>query len=243
MIDACTDGRPSNGCAASRKLLGVDAIELGEDQPGVPNRVDADVPPAAVRRAPVHRHVDPHEAEVRRHDRQPRRLGDDRRVGAHARAMQRARPDALVFFVDDRGDDRCPRRAAAAAARAAAHIAATPDFMSPIRVRRCDRRARARPRRVRHPVDADDVEVAVEHQRSSAAAPAPTRATTFGRPGAARCSSTRNPHAREHVGERARDRRFARAARHERRIARIDAHELARQRDGVAARVLASLRP
>ena len=105
MSDACSDARPSSGCVRVGSSSRVDAIELGEQQAGVANRVDADVPAAAVRRAAGDVHLDPDEAAVRRHDREARRLGDDRRVGAHAALDQRARAEALVLLVGHGGDD------------------------------------------------------------------------------------------------------------------------------------------
>ena len=127
---------------APRQHLGVDAIELGEQQPGMPNGVDADVPAAAVRRAPGDLHLDPHEAAMRRHDRERRRLGDDRGVGAHAALDQRARAERLVLLVGDRRDDdlaaRCPPARRATPPRTSPRCRPS---CPPSRGRTCGRRA------------------------------------------------------------------------------------------------------
>ena len=89
------------------------------------------------------------------------------------------------------------------------------------------------PRRVRHAVHADDVEVPVEHQRPPARASGARDDVRTLRGGVLQIDA-KSP-ILEHRGERFRHRVLAGATGDERRIPRVDAHELARQRDGVAA--------
>ena len=153
------------------------------------------------------------------------------------RSIKRARADALELLVGHRGDDDLAvERVVRGARRGGAHRGDAGSSCPPSRARRSARRARrashgacvipSMPTTSRCPLNiklraAGAVRCA--RRRSAGPAPRPRR-------------STRNPHVAKHVGERARDARFARTARNERRISRIDAHELARQRDGVAAR-------
>ena len=151
-----------------RQILGVDAIELGQEVAGVSDGVDADLPAAAVRRASVRGDVGPDESEMRRHDREARGLGDDRRVGSNAGRDQRSRPDALVLFVDDRRDHHFSLELVGRARRRGAHRrdagfhVRRPASVDASLTLKCI------PRRVRHAVHADDVEMSVEHQRASA---------------------------------------------------------------------------
>jgi hypothetical protein len=105
---------------------------------------------------------------MRRHDRESSRLGDDGRVRADAALDQRSRAGALVFLVGNGGDndfslnligDARGGRAHRGDSRLHVRRAAPIDAIAPLgRV----------PRSVCHSFDADDVEVAVEHQRPSA---------------------------------------------------------------------------
>ena len=152
-----------------RKLLGVDAVQLGEQQAGVTNRVHADVPSAAVRRATGHVDLEPHEAAVRRHDRET--VGSVT-IAASARTPRSssARVPTLSYSSSATAATMIsPASAVCAARQAPAHIAAMPPFMS------AAPRPYSRPSRssavegsVSHPFDADDVEMTVEHQRASA---------------------------------------------------------------------------
>ena len=61
-----------------RKDFARRAVELGEHESGVTNRIDADVVPAAMRGAPGELDFDPDESAVRGADRESRRLGENR---------------------------------------------------------------------------------------------------------------------------------------------------------------------
>src|SRR5205807_9803127 len=105
----------------SWEIFRIDAIELGEKESGVPNGVDAKVPSAAVGSAPVHRYFDPSKTAMCGHDREARRLRDDRGVGPNFRRDQPARPETLPFFVDNRGDDDVSPHLTAKLRRRGAH--------------------------------------------------------------------------------------------------------------------------
>ena len=102
--------------------------------------------------------------------REARRLGDDRRVGAHAGCDERARADALELLVHDGGDHDLSLKVVGRAHRGGAHgrdarlhVRRSASIDAPLALQRI-------PRRVRHTIHADDVEVSVEHQRSPAGA-------------------------------------------------------------------------
>ena len=128
------------------------------------NRVDTNIPAAAVRRSPEHDDIDPHEPLVRRHDGEPGRLGDDRGVGAHAVGYEPTRSQTRVLFVDDGGDNdlAVDRRRGACGGRAhrsdaGLHVRGATAVQAAVSLRGV-------PGRVHHPVHADDVDVPVEHQ-------------------------------------------------------------------------------
>ena len=131
-----------------------------------------------------------------------------------------------------------PRAPACAARHAAAHIAAMPPFMSAraAAVEPAVALLGARRAGAIMPSTPDHVEVAVEHQRAPAAAPPPMRAMRLGRPGAASCELRAEAPRVQHVAQQLGARALARRARGERRIARVDPHELARERARVARR-------
>ena len=157
---------------ARRQKLGVERVERREQKTRVANRVDADVPLAAVRGSAMHDDVDPHEPLVRRHDREIRRLGHDRGIGAKTIRHDSARAHARVLLVDDscennltierattRGRGASRRRAHRRHARFHVRRAATiKSAVAHGRVPGC----------MRHSFDADDIDVAVEHQRATA---------------------------------------------------------------------------
>ena len=179
--------------------------------------------------------LQPDETEMRWHDRQTRRLRDDRRIGADSGLDQRARADAFEFLVGDRGNHdltiECAARGASGSGAhcrdAALHIGRASAVESTILLD-------GAPRIVRHPIGADDVEVTVEHET-----PATRRTDPCDDIGSSRCRiahvDLKSPR-REHLGEHARDTLLAWPTRHERWITRIDSNQLPRQRDGVAAR-------
>ena len=125
-----------------------------------------------------------------------------------------------------------PSSPASTARAAAAHIAATPAFMSrrsaavdPARRAPCASNGACD-----HSVDADDVEMPVEHQDSRHARASDARDDV--RPSRRGVARRRRRSPRRAACRPARARQLLRrAARHERRIARVDAHQLARQRD------------
>jgi hypothetical protein len=117
--DPAFDRRRVQRCAAEQRMralrqaLGVEPIELGEQETGVANRVHADVPTAAVGGTTMNDHLDPHEAAMRRHHVEARRLAHDRRIGANASLEHRSCAEALVFLVGaDRHDDLAGERTA-----------------------------------------------------------------------------------------------------------------------------------
>jgi hypothetical protein len=187
-----------------------------------------------VRRAALEHRVDPHETEMRRHDRQAGRLGDDRGIRAYSARHQRARAEALEFLVGDGGDNDLSvdafiggeRRGRAHRRDPRLHVARAPSIYASVPLLRIERR-------MDHPVDADDVEMTVEHEATSAA-----RANSRDHVRAPRRDldhvDGKTP-AAKNVGEGSSNGRFARAAGYERRISRVDSYELARERDRIAA--------
>src|SRR5688500_11514434 len=83
----------------------LEVVELGEQQSGVHDRIDADVIAAAVGGAAGESDVDPRKSAMSRTDRESCRLGDDRCFGAYARCKEGAEAKAFVLLVDDGGDD------------------------------------------------------------------------------------------------------------------------------------------
>src|SRR5512132_1336285 len=83
----------------------LEAFQLGEQQTGVSDRVDANVVAAAVSRPSLQRDIDPREAAMSRANREPRRLCDDRSVSADAAGEKRAHAETLVLLIDDGGDN------------------------------------------------------------------------------------------------------------------------------------------
>jgi hypothetical protein len=194
----------------------------------MPDRVDADVVAAAVGGPPAKRRLGPHEAAMRRHHRQPRRLGHHRGVGPHAALEQRARAQALVLLVAHRGDDHLAGQIGAAGAHrrrayrreARLHVRRSAAVDAAVALLGVERG-------VRHPVDADDVEMAVEHQRRPpAAADAGDDVRPAGRHLVHLHAKSR---AAQHVGEQPRAGGLARRAGDQRRIAGVHAHEIARE--------------
>src|SRR5215510_7585531 len=83
------------------EFLGIETVELREEQPGVANRIHADLPAASVRCSAVCRDVNPHESEMSWHNRKSSWLRDNRRIGANAACNEITRPDTFIFFVHD----------------------------------------------------------------------------------------------------------------------------------------------
>jgi peptide-methionine (R)-S-oxide reductase len=195
------------------------------------DRVDAEVGPRAVRGAADRLDLPPREALVRDDELQRGRLGHDARVGAEA-LEHRLDADAGVLLVSHRGDDHVAGEVRAGRGRArehagrdaALHVVAAAAVEAAV--------AHLRRMRVAHPIDADRVDVAAEHQRAPAAA-------------AARDADDRRPPARgvddldvePRFGEPARDVRrdlaLPRPAGHERRVHRVDRHQVGDELIGV----------
>ena len=205
----------------------VELADRAQDRAGLDDRVDAEVRARPVRRAPFDLDPRPDEALVRDGDRELGRLGDDGRVGLDG-AKHLLDAEARVLLVGDRRDDdvavQAQRGGLAAGDEgrgdARLHVvgaAAVEPVALDARVVRCV-----------HPPDAHRVDVPAEQQRAPASRAAGTNddARPAGR-------------ALEHVGlqtggerparDERRDLALAGAARHERRVDRVDRHELAQQ--------------
>src|SRR4051794_18364607 len=87
-----------------RENLAVQHADLGENQAAMQDRVDANVITTAVGGPAGELDIVPDEPAVRRHDREPRGLSDDRRIGAYTTPHELSRAEAFVLFVDDGGD-------------------------------------------------------------------------------------------------------------------------------------------
>src|SRR6266550_6546608 len=161
MERAATEQRMSGTCFA--RLLQL--LQLGEKKPRMRDRINSNVVAASMRRSSPKRDIDPDEAAMGRADREPSWLGDDGSVGADSGGKQRAHAQALVLLVDDSSDeDLSPgirrrsfhrrgaygRDAAFHVGRAAAIDAIAPNFGAEWLVH--------------HALDADDVEMAVQHE-------------------------------------------------------------------------------
>jgi len=144
-------------------------IQLGEEKSGVGDGVDSNVVSAAVGGATGELDIDPDEAAMRGTNGEARRLGDDGGVRAHATGDEGPHAEALPFFVDHGGDNdssfRVGRRAEcggrAHCGNATFHVrrsAAVNQIAAELGIEG----------RVDHSLDADDIEVAIEHQRRRA---------------------------------------------------------------------------
>ena len=156
------------------------------------------------------------ESEVRGHDREARWLGDDRRVGSHAGRDERSCADALELLVHDGRDHDLSLELVGRAHRGGAHgghprlhVRRSASIDAPLALKRV-------PRRVRHAVHADDVEVPVEHQRSPTGASG-ARDDVRTLRGSVLQIDAQSP-LLEHRGQRFRHGVLARAAGDERRI-------------------------
>lgn len=206
------------------------------------NRIDADVPPASVRRTAVQRDVDPDESTVCRHYGKLRRFGHDRGVGSNSTFHERTRSDAAKLLVHHCGDHELAvreriggeggrgthRRHPALHVRCPATINAAVQFHC---VEWC----------VPHPLDADDVEMPIEHQgvRAGFADTShdvrPSRRDLVKLDAETPCG--------EHVAQHMRYRALAGAAGNERRVARVRPYERAREAYGVSSFHSHAVRP
>jgi len=128
--------------------------------------VDAHIVAAAVGGSASQLHIEPGESSVGGADGEPGRLGDDCLFRANSPSEQGAHAEALVLFVDDRGDEYLPLRfPAGAGCGCGAHRG-----QAALHVRRA---AAVDPpaaeiggeRLVDHSLDADYIQVPVEHER------------------------------------------------------------------------------
>src|SRR5687768_17925784 len=90
---------------SAHELVLVVRVELGQQQAGVADRIDADIVSAAVGGAPTDDDFDPGEPAVRGSDGETGRLGDDRRPGAYAAPEQLVGPETLELLIGDRRDE------------------------------------------------------------------------------------------------------------------------------------------
>ena len=171
IVEAWSEAWPRSGCVWVGRTVASKASSSARRRRGEADRVDADVVAAAVGGAAGDVDREPDEAAVRGHDRERRRFGDDGGVGADAGVEDGARAGARPLLVGDGADDDLAGELVLRRRRA--------------RRRRTSRRRRPSCRRSRgrraavalggvegwvdHAVDADDVEVAVEHEGAAAA--------------------------------------------------------------------------
>ena len=183
-----------------------------------------------MRRAPARLDLGPRESFVPDTDLQVRRLGHDRGVGAPFRD-EHVGPDARVLLVDDRRDDQAALAEAAIAreprgidhrGHAALHVLRPAAVEPAAPLDGIERRG--------HAVDADGVDVPAQHQRAPRLA-AIEHADHVGPPRRRLLHLDVEPEPAHVTGDRLRDLRFAGGAGHERRVDRIDRHELAKQSD------------
>jgi hypothetical protein len=214
------------------------AVELAErrqQRSGLDDRVDAEVRPRAVRGAPRHRDLRPHEPLVRDRDLQLGRLGHDRGVGAHG-AQRLLDADARVLLVGDGGDHdvagQAERRRLATGEQRGddtrLHVVGAA-AVEPVALD-------ARLVRPRHAGHADGVEVPAQQQRPAASGPA--RPDEHARPpGHLLQHLDLEPGAVRPGGHERRDLRLGGAARHQVGVDRVDRDERAEQVDHVVAHV------
>ncbi len=159
-------------------------------------------------------------------------FGDDRGVGRPF-LDERVGADARVLLVDDRRHDQPPALEAAFRrharrvdhrGHAALHVLRSAAVQAPVANRRAQT-ARPCPRRRPCPCGRRTSAIVPGHWPSSTP-------ITFGRPGATSWTCTSSPMLSQVRGDRRRDLRFARGAGNERRVHRIDRHELAEKIDG-----------
>jgi short-subunit dehydrogenase len=214
----------------SRLELTIETLEAGQQPAHVDDRIDTISRAAAMRRDTTRLDLDPRETLVADADLQVRRLGDDRGV-CGPRRHERVGADARVFFVDDRRDDEAspaeparenyPRRVDHCR-DAALHVLRSATVDPPGAFGRIERRS--------HPFDADRIRVPAEHQRTSGQ-PALEDADdvrTAGRGFLQVHVEPKTPHVR---GYGFRNLPFTPSPRHQRRIDRVDADEIAQKRN------------
>src|SRR5438093_10767294 len=139
-------------------------FQLGEKQTRVRNRVNSQIIAAPVCRSTSKSAINPNEAAMSRADRKACRLGDDGSVRNDASGEHGAHAEALVLLIDDGGDDNLAcgigrnafHSGGAHSGHSAFHVggAATVDSIAP---------NFGGERLVDHSLDADDVEMAIEH--------------------------------------------------------------------------------
>src|SRR5258708_20243647 len=78
--------------------ISIEPMQLGEQESRMADGIDTELVPAAVRRAPRHLHFDPHEAAMRGHDGELRRLGDHAGGGPDPARNHPPFPHACLFL-------------------------------------------------------------------------------------------------------------------------------------------------
>src|SRR5258706_6237351 len=151
--------------ARTRLARALELFELSEEEACVGDSVDSDVVAASVRCPSGHNDVHPDEATMGGADRQSSGLSDNCRFRADPVGQQCAHAEAFVLLVDDGGDENLPagirlrafRCSSAHRGNAALHVsrAAAVDTIA------ADLGGESI---VDHSLDADDIQVAIEHQ-------------------------------------------------------------------------------
>ncbi len=208
----------------------VEVAEGDQHAAHVHDGIDAVGRPAAVGGAARRHDLTPREALVADGHVEIGRLGDDAGIGTPAR-HERIGADARVLLVDDAGDDDLSGGQAAALRHdahgidhrrdAALHVLGAAAVHPSVAHDRIERR--------RHAGHADRVDVPAQHQRRARERGRSSVPTTFGRPGATSWTSIVQADAFEFLDHAARHGRLPGRTGHERRVHRIDGHEIAEQ--------------
>ncbi len=212
----------------ARLQLTVERLEACEHAAHSQDRVPPFRRPAAVRRLPFHDDVDPGESLVGHCHGHVGRLGHDRRVGAPA-LDERFRAQAGVLLVGHRRDNQSPGGQSTSGQNpggadhrrdSALHVLSTAAVQPALAFDRIERR--------RHAGHADRVQVTAEHQRPPGR-PSVEHAHDIGPAGGGVGHLDLQAGGTQGLGDGARHLALTGRPGHERRIHRIDRHQVAQQ--------------
>ena len=231
-IEACSEPVPMIGCGGRDCSVAVEHLEPLQHASHAQDGVPAVPRAAAVRGAPARLDVDPGEALVTDADLQVGGFGDDRarrpsssRTSASAPMLAYSSSTTAATISRPSFEatlGRRPRRVNHGG-HAALHVLRTAAVEAVRRISGVNGASMP---------STPTVSMCPQNISDRPGARPSSTPMTFGRPGATSCSCTSSPMRRMCAGDRRRDPRFARGARHERRVDRVDGDEIAQEVDG-----------
>src|SRR5215211_2137151 len=88
----------------------IELVDVGKHKARVANRIDTDIPSAAVRRASGELDLRPHKSTMRRTDSESSRLSENCVFGTNSAVEQCTHAEAFVFLIGYGGNDDLSRR-------------------------------------------------------------------------------------------------------------------------------------